>query len=770
MAGATPQQEFNLRDYWQILVRRRWLIYTFLLVTTVAAFVSSMLATRVYRATTTISIERQGVRILRQDLTSAEPSWIDYQNFYNTQYKILQSDAVLRRASAHLEKNGVVFPSEDPAFAKSFSVPSVGSLTSALSRALGRDSATRDLAEDSVYPKIRELRGGLAIDPVRDSHLVNISYVSPSPTFSSEATNAIAQGYIEFTLAGWKEIAEQSEVFFTKQLQELQDTITRRDQELQEYAQKHGIITGTGDLNEMTLKNLDELRQKMTEAQAEVARTRARLQSLQNTPPAAIDEVRSNELIQTLSRTVAEQENKYREQLATYGPNLPQVRQLKEALDSSKESLAQETAALAGKTIAGARADYERAQRTLTGLESLRQNSLDEVSTMKSDYVEFLARRTELERARQTYNDLLSKQSDMRLSGAMVGQETGQNVRVIDLAQPPRQIYKPKVKLNTLLGLLFGLFLGVAAAFLLEYIDNTLKTPEDVRSSLDMPVLGMIPSPEAGPRRRTPRRRAPEGEAEPPDTLDPALITSQQPLSPISEAYRELRTSVLLATPGHPPQDIAVTSCQPGEGKTTTAINLATVLAQLGRRVLLVDTDLRRPRCHQVLSASTSRGVSTYLTGLSQLNALIQPTPLERVWLIAAGPIPPNPAELLDSDRFREMLAELRSHEEYDHIIYDSPPALSVVDPLLIGRHTDGTILVIKSGYTTREAGRLGKEKLEAGRVNVLGAVLNAVQVENVPYQYRQYRYGYSRGEGRSGSRSSPGDAREVATDGSAKV
>lgn len=770
MAKAIPQQEFNLRDFWQILVRRRWLIYTFLLVTTVAAFVSSMLATRVYRATTTISIERQGVRILRQDLTSAEPSWIDYQNFYNTQYKVLQSDAVLARAAGLLEAEGTVFPSEDPAYAKTVSLPSVGSLTSALSRALGRDAATRDLAEDPQYPRIRELRGGLTIEPVRDSHLVNISYVSPSPTFAAQATNAVAKGYIDFTLSFRQDIAKQSDDFFTARLKELQEGITRKDQDLQLYAQQKGIITGTGDLNEMTLRNLDELRQKMTEAQAEVAMTRARLQSLQNTPPAAIDEVRSNELIQTLSRTVAEQENKYREQLATYGSNLPQVRQLKEALDSSRESLAQETATLAEKTIAGARADYERAQGTLRGLENLRQESLVEVSQLKSDYVEYLALRTDLERDRQTYNDLLAKRSDMRLSGAMASDTTGQNVRVIDAAQPPRQTYKPKVKLNTLLGLLFGLFLGVAAAFLMEYIDNTLKTPDDVRNALDIPVLGMIPSPDAEVRARPSRRRTHEGESVPAGAVDPALITSQQPLSPVSEAYRELRTSVLLATAGHPPRDVAVTSCQPGEGKTTTAINLATVLAQLGRRVLLVDTDLRRPRCHQVLGASTSRGVSTYLTGLSQLNALIQPTPLERVWLISAGPIPPNPAELLDSDRFREMLAELRAHEEYDHIIYDSPPVLSVVDPLLIGRHTDGTILVVKSGYTTREAGRLGKEKLEAGRVGVLGAVLNAVQVENVPYQYRQYRYGYSRGEGRSGSPSSQETAKEVAADGSAKV
>ena len=771
MNSSTNQQEFNLRDYWQILVRRRWLIYTFLLVTTVAAFVSSMVATRVYKATTTISIERQGVRILRQDLTSAEPSWIDYQNFYNTQYKVLQSDAVLANAVVALEKNGVIFPSQDPKLRRKYSLPSISDLTGAMSRAIGRRPAGAGVPEDPKYALIRELRGGLSVEPVRDSHLVNISFVSPSPAFAAAAANAIADGYIVFTLSGRREIAEQSAEFFTNQLADLQEEITRRDIELQKYAAEKGIITGTGDLNELTVKNLDELRQKMTAAQAEAASARARLQALEGTPPAAIQEVRNNELIRTLTQKVAELETKYREQQTTYGDKLPAVRQLKEALDGSKEQLDREIASQAQKAIAGARADYDSAQRVLAGLEGLQQQSATRVTQLKEDYVEYLGLKAQLDRARQTYNDFLTKQTDVRMSGLMLDDAAkGQNVRVIDPAQAPRQVYKPKVQLNTLLGLLFGLFLGVAVAFLMEYVDNTLKTPEDIRGTLNMAVLGMIPSQEVGPKRRHGRTRGAEAPEHATGAADPALITAQQPLSPISEAYRELRTSVLLATAGHPPRDIAVTSCQPSEGKTTTALNLAIALAQLGRRVLVVDTDLRRPRCHMVLKASPSRGVSTFLTGMSGLDALVQPTPVERVSLVAAGPIPPNPAELLDSERFREMIALLRSHDEYDHIIYDSPPVLSVVDPLLIGRQTDGTILVVKSGFTTREAGRLGKEKLESGRLNVLGIVLNAVQTEDVPYQYRYYRYGYSRENKDEADRVERERGEEVSTSGSTRA
>ena len=294
---------------------------------------------------------------------------------------------------------------------------------------------------------------------------------------------------------------------------------------------------------------------------------------------------------------------------------------------------------------------------------------------------------------------------------------------------------------------MFGLFLGVGAAFLMEYVDNTIKTPDDVRNVLDAAVLGMIPAQEAGAKEKAPKGRRGQRSRSAAGG-DPGLVSARTPLSPVAEAYRELRTAVLLATPSHPPRDLAVTSCQPGEGKTTTAINLATTLAQLGRNVLLVDTDLRRPRCHQVLKASAARGVSTFLTGMSDIDALVQPTAIERVSLLPAGPIPPNPAELLDADRFVELVRALRGRDDFDHVIFDSPPVLSVVDPLLIGRHTEGTILVIRSAYTTREAGRLGMEKLRTGRIqHLLGVVLNAVQLEHVPYQYRYYRSGYKQDE-----------------------
>jgi capsular exopolysaccharide synthesis family protein len=225
---------------------------------------------------------------------------------------------------------------------------------------------------------------------------------------------------------------------------------------------------------------------------------------------------------------------------------------------------------------------------------------------------------------------------------------------------------------------------------------------------------------------------------------DPALATHSTPNSPAAEAYKELRTALLLTTAGHPPRSISVSSCQPGEGKTTTAINLATSLAQLGRRVLVVDTDLRRPRCHKILRVATNKGVSSYLTGMHGINDLLQPTEIDGVSVVTAGPVPPNPAELLDSARFGELVREVQDRDDFDHVIFDTPPVLSVVDPLLVGRQVEGLVLVLRSAFTSRDAAQLAWDKLQTGQVKVFGTLLNDVQTEHVPYEYRYYRYGYS--------------------------
>jgi capsular exopolysaccharide synthesis family protein len=759
MADSNAQQEFNLRDYWQILVRRRWLIYTCVLVATVTAGVASFLATPLYRAAATVNIERTPPRITQQSLTASQHTWLDYQNWYNTQYQLFTSRAILRRAVDKLDlMTDPRFAGEGEEVDGASLMQKMQELKTRVVRTLSR--TTVPPAPDDEYDRyIRILRGGMSVAPMRDTHIVEVAFVDPDRVFAAEAANAISKAYQEFTLSERTELAEQASGFFIEQLAELKKETTEAEIALRAYAIEHQIVTG--DSQDVALQNLSDVRNRLMSGRTDLAEAKARWDTVRRSEPDAIAEVRQNQLIQNLESKVAELEREHSRQRATFGEGLPKVQETFAELGASREKLAAETELLAQKIRGAARSDYLQKRQAVEELQALYDQQAEQVNELQEAFIEYESLEQEVARKRAILEDLLERQNQMRLAGSLG--ETGHNVRIIDEARPARNIFKPKKKLNTALGFLFGLFLGVGAAFLMEYIDNTLKTPDDVRAVLKSPLLGMIPAldvlgkdaPQEGRKKRRRGRR--EGGRRAP-ALDPGLVSHRMPLSPIAESYRELRNAILLATPGHPPRDFAVTSCQPGEGKTTTALNMATALAQLGRRVLLVDTDLRRPRCHQVLKAASTRGVSTYLTGAGDARTLVQPTEIDGVFLLPAGPIPPNPAELLDAPRFLELVAELRSGEHWDHIIYDSPPVLSVVDPLVIGRHTEGLVVVVRSGFTTREAGRLGMQKIEQGRIrHLFGIVLNAVETEHVPYQYRYYRTGYRRDE-------PAGDAEEAPT------
>ena len=589
-----------------------------------------------------------------------------------------------------------------------------------------------------MRPYIEFLRGGLSVVPVRDSHLVDVSFVSPDPRFAAEAANAVCDGYKDFTLEEKLQIAKDSQAFFSKRINELKDEVHKLESEVQDYARKKGIVAQSGG-KDISMEELVDLRQKYTEAKTMVKVKEAALERVTKTPSASLTEVRDNPLIQGLRSQLSQAEKEYSEASATKGSELPEVKSIKARMDSLQQDLEQQINAVAARARDTAQAGLREALTKERGLAELYNSAKNRVENLQQALAEYETKRTQAERKRAALTDLLNRLNDMDVSASLG--DTAHNVRVIDRAFTPDHIYKPKKKLNIALGFLFGLFLGVGAAILMEYIDNTLKTPEDVRNVMGTSVLGLIPAYSAFGKAHA---RSARGEGKAPSTSDPALVTATMSTSPIAESYRELRTALLLTKPGHPPREIAITSCQPSEGKTTTAINLATALAQLGKKVLIVDADLRRPRCHQVLRIPAPKGVSNYLTGAGGLQEMVQQTEIKNVSLLPAGPIPPNPAELLDSVRFAELIEKLHGLGGFDHLIFDTPPVLSVVDPLLVGRHMEGIVLVVRSAFTSREAGRLGKEKLESGRVNLLGIVLNAVEMDHVPYQYRYYRYGYT--------------------------
>ena len=282
-----------------------------------------------------------------------------------------------------------------------------------------------------------------------------------------------------------------------------------------------------------------------------------------------------------------------------------------------------------------------------------------------------------------------------------------------------------------------GLVLGCVLAIFNEFLDNSIKTPEEVEQLVSLPALGIIPS-VASVNGRGAQRALPGPESKA-STSD--LATFVQPQSVVSEAYRALRTSILLSTSKHPPQVILITSGQPREGKTTTALNLAITLAQRGDRVVLIDSDLRRPRVHRAFQLTNQSGLSSYLAGAAGLDQIVKPVArVPNLFVITAGPTPPNPAELLSSEPVTTLFDELR--RQFDFVVLDSPPAITVADAMILAAHADGVILVAHGGVTTRDSLRHARKLLAAANARMLGVVLNNVDMRSADYKY-YYSYYY---------------------------
>jgi len=380
------------------------------------------------------------------------------------------------------------------------------------------------------------------------------------------------------------------------------------------------------------------------------------------------------------------------------------------------------------------------------------------VQRVNFETIEYAGLQAEIETKRRVLSDLVERQSETETSFRLREARTS-NVRVVDPAEPPTTAASPRKLLNLVLALLVGSTLGIGMAFLVDHLDNTVKNEQDIQRLGGVTVLGHVPL--------TRTLHAVGDEVPHSDDLTRQLDIGSHldPRSNFSETFRNLRTSLLLATPDHPPRHVAVTSCEPGDGKSTVALNLAIVLTQLGRRVLLIDADLRRPRIHKSLQLTNAVGVSSFLSGNATLDELIRESEIPNLRVITSGPIPPNPSELLGSPGLETMLDRFSGEDRFDHIILDSPPVLSVTDAIILSTRTDSTILVVRAGMTSREALAQSAARLKQSRVKVTGAVLNAVSHE-AGYYYgrygygRSYRYTYQADDEAEGTATTPGRTR----------
>ncbi|HXV76853.1 MAG TPA: polysaccharide biosynthesis tyrosine autokinase [Candidatus Polarisedimenticolaceae bacterium] len=721
------RDEINLRDQWRILLRRRWTIYLAVASVTLVALFASFAMTPLYRATATLQIERRNPDILTfRDLSQVDYSWAAYNDFYQTQYKLIGGAPVARNAADRL---GLA---SHPDFDTGKRRPGL------LMRLRSLVPRNRPAVETDPRDRLAQrILAGLDVSPIRNSHLVTIAWTSDNPELAAMVANSVADSYVQLNIESQYSTSGQAEEFLVDQIANLKREITEIESKLQDYGESKRIVS-IDDTENLTLQALKEISAKHTEAQTTLARAEAAYHAVRSAAPEALPEVMNSPLISRLREEYAGLEAQVSEQSERFGEDWPVLQTLTTKLRQAERRLAIETELISQQVRAGAEADYDRARNEVQNLEALLDAQESAAQRLKRDAVEFANLQSEVNKKRETLNALISRQNEVSLSTRLKDLDaTSGNIRIIERAKVPVAPFRPNPLLNVILGLGFGIGLGVALAIMLDHLDNTINSVDELRELVSLPVLATIPRHGAGgsPLGRVRRTRPATLSA----TLD--LVAHRDSKAGVAEAYRDLRTSILLSNPGQPPRTILVTSAVPEEGKTATSINLAVVLAQLGARVVMVDTDLRRPRLHHALEVRNDRGVSNYLSGLEPDPArLAAPTGIDNLDLVPSGPIPPNPSELLNSPTFGRF-ARILLDGGYDHVVFDSPPVLSVSDSVIIANLVDTRVLVVRAGRTAKHSVRLAVDKLRQAGDRPLGLVLNDVDPGTDGSTHYGYRY-----------------------------
>ena len=711
-AAGLPPNDNGLLQYWPILRKHRWTILATIIIVVTITTIITLRTTPIYDASGRIAVGREnndvlGFKSSGEGLNSDFYDY-DYAVALDTQVKILQSDAIALATAKALQLD------KSPAFA--------------------RKTAKNDdpLAAPSVDPGqeaalMGYVQGGLKLSVIPKTRIIEIHFISPDPQMAARVVNTLVNVYIEQNFKTKFESAMQTSDWLSKQLSDLQLKVETSQEKLVRYQRENGIL-GIDEKQNIVTAKLDEMNRELTAAEGDRIQKEAKYRLTLSGSPELISSVDSNTLLSRLHQQDADLRTQIAQAEVQLGPAHPKIRELNNQLAQIQTSLRSEVEKLSGRI----KTDFETAAQRESMLRAALEGQKQQANKLNESAIEYSLLKRDVDTNRQLYEGLLQKLKEASVSAGL----KSSNIRVVDVARVPLTPARPDKRRNILLALAMGLVGGVVLAFLLEAVDNTVRTPEQAQMLSNLPALGIIPAtPSLLIRTRSQKALTEKGGKEAVE-----LVTYRRPKSDISESYRALRTAILLSATGSPPKVMLITSALPQEGKTTTSINTAVVLAQKGARVLLIDADLRRPSIHKVFNIKPKVGLSTLLTGSSKVENTITHVPqLPNLFLLPAGPPPPHPAELLGSPLLKQYIEKWRL--EYDHVIFDTPPALSVTDSILLSVEMDCVVLVIRSGNTTKAALRRTRELLTQVNARVLGIVVNAVDV-NSPDYYHYYYYG----------------------------
>lgn len=713
-----PRKEFHLSEYWAVIVKRRRLIVVCLVLALVAGTLSTVLTKPKYKATVMLDIVRQQPALL--SFMGSQGGIGADAEFLPSQMQLMQSREVCERVVRRLNLLGD--PGFNPKHFQHYRPDAKGQV---------KVPPQEDLLDAAL-----DVQGNIDVNNLRGTSLVEVTYTAPTAKLAAEVANAIAESYVDWNADSRFKSLGQSAQFLTSQIGQAKAELDAREKELLAYGRQKEILSSEPQGNPV-LQKLDSSSRDLATATADRVGKEARYEEVRNTPPEALAEA-TGQLAQ-LRSDQEHLERDYADKLSVYKPEWPAMQQQKAQIEKGRQNIDKILADGAARAISAARAEYLTALRREENLKGMVKVQQSEALAQGGNAVEYRNLRVEIDTKRALLDNLLKQQGETELISRL-REEQVTNIRIVDRALPPDAPFKPSYKRYMIASLLLGASLGVGLAFFFSYIDRTLRTPEQVEQHLQLPSLGVIPAIGEVPSRfRAGRWRKGTGgeEAEP---KGPDLLPYEDPRSPAAEAYRSLRTALLLSRAGGV-KTMVVTSAFPREGKTTTAVNLSIVLAQLGRRVLLVDADMHRARLHEVFRIPNRIGLVSILAEAMEPSRAIVKTNLTGVFVVPSGPGSPNPSALLASDAMRTFLDLAAAN--FDHVIVDTPPVLPVADTLVVAQYTDGVILCTRAGVTPRDQVARARDRILRSGVPILGVVINALQPDEAGYRSAYDVYGY---------------------------
>ena len=726
-------EEVSIKDYLDVLLRRKWLVLGFLLLTFITTAIFTLSATKIYKSTATIEVSRGEAKVTKFEEVAA--SEMRSQEFMQTQIALLQSKALAKRVAEKLDMKQRL-----EALRKSMGQDEAPGLMALVKGAVkdavmwvsnwfrpgdeGEEQKTykivisKEVLEEKAV--VGFIQGNLTVEPRRNAMIIELSFTSPDRYLSKDVVQTYAKEYVVWQMDKKLEGSRIARAFLTKQIKRAQIELERSEDEMNRFAQQSGIVSLDGNLNSVYVQ-LEEINRALAEMEAEFITRESEYRQAEEEGPGSLPQVMNSLMISTLKQQFTQVQSEYRDKSAIFYDAYPEVKALKMRMQSIQSEIQKEEQ----KVFKSIKTQYESAKRRMDTLKERAEEKKQAAMDLNERATQYKIVKRQVDTNNAIYQSLLERAKEIE---SMVGVSSS-NIHIVDPGSLPILPFKPKVMLNLMLAIVVGLVGGVGLAFFMEYFADSITKPEEMTNRFHIPILGVAP-----------QVKVEEGDP----MVEKAFLGD--PRSALCEAIRTTKVSIQLARGDAHTRSFLFTSTTQGEGKTTLVTNMATAFAQGGERVVIIDGDLRRPRIHKVFSEAVAssngkgQGLSSFLAGIINEEPVI-PTEIANLFIIPAGPIPPNPVELLASNRFGKLMDKLS--EQYDRIIIDAPPNQGFADVLVLCRKVGGVVMVITLGETTRDAVRHFKRSILNVNGSILGCVINRVDFSK-RYGYRSY-YRYYR-------------------------